>query len=206
VRAARDAGADRVRQSAASCRAPGSLLRAVASSRARGPNPRGGRIFEQPAAEDRRGQTSDSLLTIRSRQGSNNKPLPSSSLRVHHSSSRHQTALFAIALLSPAAQGAAEVIMPGSGYASQTEAIREAQETLRATFGEQIRFEPIPPNASLPRGFRVLTTMGITSKVSACSRLEPVEFKNGLGRKHASVVTQTSQGGRRRRLVVGTAP
>jgi hypothetical protein len=50
--------------------------------------------------------------------------------------------------------------MPGSGYASQTEAIRAAQETLRATFGEQIRFEPIPPNASLPRVFRVLDDHG----------------------------------------------
>jgi hypothetical protein len=43
--------------------------------------------------------------------------------------------------------------MPGSGYASQTEAIREAQETLRATFGEQIRFEPIPPQCVIAKGF-----------------------------------------------------
>jgi hypothetical protein len=46
--------------------------------------------------------------------------------------------------------------MPGSGYASRTEAIHVAEEAMRATYGAKIRFEAIPPGASFPRSFRVV--------------------------------------------------
>jgi hypothetical protein len=64
--------------------------------------------------------------------------------------------------------------MSGSGYGSRKKAIYGAQEAMRAAFGMEVLFEPIPPAAPFPRTFRVLDAEG------ASLRLFSV-FKTGVG-------------------------
>jgi hypothetical protein len=49
--------------------------------------------------------------------------------------------------------------MPGYGYASREEAIRAAQDAMRATFGAEVRFEQFPAPFD-DRSFRVLDSKG----------------------------------------------
>jgi hypothetical protein len=46
--------------------------------------------------------------------------------------------------------------MSGRDYASRKAAILAVQEAMRAAFGKDIRFDPIPPAEKAPRSFRVL--------------------------------------------------
>jgi hypothetical protein len=50
--------------------------------------------------------------------------------------------------------------MSDSGYGSKSKAILAAQGAMRARFGAQVRFEPIPPNALFPRAFLVSDAQG----------------------------------------------
>jgi hypothetical protein len=50
--------------------------------------------------------------------------------------------------------------MADSTYGSRKKAIRAAQEAMRAQFGVEIRFDPIPSGAPFPRSFRVLDAEG----------------------------------------------
>jgi hypothetical protein len=53
-----------------------------------------------------------------------------------------------------------EVLLSFPAYPSRQEAIVAGQEAMRATFGSEVRFEPIPPFKKAPRTFQVLDSKG----------------------------------------------